>query len=138
VTPSRNPSRQLTPLETQIMNVLWDSGPATVQEVQSRLASPTRLAYTTVQTMLNVLWRKGRVKRTPDGKAYRYQAILRREKAITQSITDLADRLFGGSVDSLLMNLIEHRQIRREKLEELDRIIKERLQREREDEHGKS
>ncbi len=131
-----NPSQpsRLTRLETEIMNVLWDFGPATVQDVQSRL--PGKLAYTTVQTMLNILHRKGRVERRLEGKAYRYQAVLSREKAISQSIGDLAGRLFGGSVDALLMNLIKHRQIDRKKLEELNRMIEARLQ-EQEDEDGK-
>jgi Penicillinase repressor len=66
MTPARKPPRQLTPLELQIMHVLWDIGPAPVQAVQERL-SGEKLAYTTVQTMLNVLHRKGRVKRTLRG-----------------------------------------------------------------------
>ena len=45
--------QQLTPLELQIMNVLWDLGPANVQTVQEKLAESQELAYTTVQTMLN-------------------------------------------------------------------------------------
>src|SRR5256885_1092682 len=60
--PLRKPPQQLTRLELQIMKVLWDIGPAPVQAVQERL-SGEKLAYTTVQTMLNVLHRKGRVKR---------------------------------------------------------------------------
>jgi BlaI family transcriptional regulator, penicillinase repressor len=62
------PLRQLTPLELQIIKVLWDFGPSNVQAVQDELAGHTKLAYTTVQTMLNVLHRKGHVKRTLHGK----------------------------------------------------------------------
>src|ERR1051326_7830091 len=58
----KNSDPPLTPLELEIMNVLWEMGPANVQTVQSRL-SGRPLAYTTVQTMLNVLHRKARVKR---------------------------------------------------------------------------
>ena len=61
--------QQLTPLELQIMNVLWDLGPANVQAVQEKLAKSQELAYTTVQTMLNVLHRKGKVRRTLRGRA---------------------------------------------------------------------
>ena len=133
MTPSRGSARQLTPLETEIMQVLWDAGPATVQQVQTRLPGTPPLAYTTVQTMLNILHRKGRVKRRLQGKAYRYEAVLSREKAITQSVAELADRLFGGSVELLLMSLIKHRQIDRKKLAKLNAIIEERLRREQED-----
>jgi len=55
-------SAQLTPLELQIMKALWEIGPSTVQAVQEKLHG-RRLAYTTVQTMLNILERKGKVKR---------------------------------------------------------------------------
>ncbi len=133
--PLQSKTPRLTPLETEIMKVLWDFGPATVQDVQSQLPD-SKLAYTTVQTMLNILHRKGRVKRRLKGKAYRYEAVLSREKAISQSIGDLAERLFGGSVDALLMSLVKHRQIDRNKLEELSQLIEARLH-EREGEDGK-
>jgi BlaI family transcriptional regulator, penicillinase repressor len=71
---------QLTRLELQIMKVLWEKGPATVQEVQKNLKGES-LAYTTVQTMLNVLHRKGRVKRKLYGKAYQYAPLMTQDKA---------------------------------------------------------
>ena len=132
----RNRSRQLTRLELLIMSVLWDLGPATVQEVQKRLGVKPKLAYTTVQTMLNVLLRKGRVTRTLEGKAYRYCAVFSRAKAITQSLNDLVDRLFGGSVEALAMNLLDHRELDRRKLERLNSLIQERLERDREAKDG--
>ena len=132
----RNPPRQLTRLELQIMNVLWDLGPATVQEVKKKLDAKPKLAYTTVQTMLNVLLRKGRVARTLEGKAYRYRAVLSRTKAVTQSLNDLVDRLFGGSVEALAMNLLDHRGLDRSKLERLNSLIQDRLQRDKEAKDG--
>lgn len=132
----RNTPRQLTRLELQIMNVLWDLGPATVQEVQKELGAKPKLAYTTVQTMLNVLLRKGRVARTLEGKAYRYRAVLSRTKATAQSLNDLVHRLFGGSVEALAMNLLDHRELDRAKLQRLNRLIQERLKRDREAKDG--
>ena len=132
----RNRSRQLTRLELLIMSVLWDLGPATVQEVQKRLGVKPKLAYTTVQTMLNVLLRKGRVTRTLEGKAYRYCAVFSRAKAITQSLNDLVDRLFGGSVEALAMNLLDHRELDRRKLERLNSLIQQRLERDKEAKDG--
>ena len=67
-----NPNQNLTPLELQIMQILWQDGPATVNEVRPKLKAV--LAYTTVQTMLNVLLRKGKVKRVQEGRAFRYRA----------------------------------------------------------------
>ncbi len=112
---------QLTPLELEIMKVLWESGPANVQTVQRKL--PGALAYTTVQTMLNVLHRKGKVKRTLQGRAYAYAAVVSREKARTQALAHMIKRLFGGSAESLVMNLVESRRLTPEKLAKLYRLV---------------
>jgi len=113
--------RQLTPLELQIMKVLWDSGPSNVQAVQSKL-SP-KLAYTTVQTMLNVLHRKGHVKRSLHGKAYEYEPLLTRDNASTNAIRDMVERLFGGSVEALLMSLVKNKELRPKNLAKLTALI---------------
>ena len=70
----------LTPLELEIMNVLWETGPANVQTVQARMKGRD-LAYTTVQTMLNVLHRKGKVKRQLKDRAYRVPSGLQPAEA---------------------------------------------------------
>jgi BlaI family transcriptional regulator, penicillinase repressor len=130
----QRPKTQLTPLELQIMKVLWQSGPGTVQAVQEKL-SGERLAYTTVQTMLNILQRKGKVKRRLVGKAYEYRTILSREKAVREALGDLLDRMFGGSVEDLLMTLVKSRQLDVDKLAQLQQLIEEHTQQNREEEH---
>jgi BlaI family penicillinase repressor len=122
VPPKRKPQQQLTRLELQIMQVLWDIGPATVQVVQENLAGES-LAYTTVQTMLNVLQRKSRVKRRLCGKAYEYRPLLTREKAVREAIGDMVDRLFGGSAEALLMSLVKTRQLDSKKLADLKKAL---------------
>ena len=114
---------QLTPLELEIMKVLWDTGPATVQTVQERLAGEPRLAYTTVQTMLNVLHRKGKVKRALKSRAYEYEPVLSREKATSAAVRDIINRLFGGSAENLVMSLVESRHLTREKLARLSKLV---------------
>ena len=121
--PKKQP--QLTPLELQIMQVLWELESANVQAVQERLPGSTRLAYTTVQTMLNVLHRKGRVKRVLHGRAYEYQPLLSQEKAESHAVRDMIDRLFGGSVDGLLMSLVKARQLDPKSLKKLNRMLEE-------------
>lgn len=117
------PQQQLTPLELQIMNVLWDCGPSNVQSVQEKLTGSPKLAYTTVQTMLNVLHRKGRVRRRLRGRAYDYAPVLTREKAERNAIGDMVERLFGGSVDGLLMSLVKSRQLDPKRLQKLSGLI---------------
>jgi BlaI family penicillinase repressor len=130
----RRPKAQLTPLELHIMKTLWESGPSTVQAVQERLPGE-RLAYTTVQTMLNILQRKGRVKRKLIGKAYEYRPVLSRDKALGEALGDVLDRMFGGSVEALLMSLVKSRQLDADKLVKVQRLIEEHRQADREEEH---
>jgi BlaI family penicillinase repressor len=107
-------SPTLTPLELEIMQVLWQAGPCTVAEVQPKLQA--ELAYTTVQTMLNVLLRKKKVKRVQEGRAYRYRAAVSRERASGSALSDLVTRMFGGSSEALLMAMVDTRQISAEEL----------------------
>ncbi len=123
IVPRRKRSEQLTPLELEIMNVLWDRGPATVHAVQSRLGRG--LAYTTVQTMLNVLVRKGKAKRTLAQRAYCYRASITREKALGQTLKDVVQRIFGGSAEALVMSLVETKQLTPETLRRLNALVTE-------------
>jgi BlaI family transcriptional regulator, penicillinase repressor len=120
----KNSEPPLTPLELELMKVLWETGPANVQTVQQRL-STRELAYTTVQTMLNVLHRKGRVKRELKERAYIYKPALTRQKAASQAVREMLDRFFGGSADSLVLNLVESRQLTPEKLAEIQKLLED-------------
>ena len=127
----KNSEPPLTPLELEIMTVLWETGPANVQTVQAQLKGRD-LAYTTVQTMLNVLHRKGRVKRQLKERAYVYRPVFSRQKAVTQAVGQILDRFFGGSADSLVLNLVETRQLTQEKLAHIQQL----LERSTEGQHG--
>jgi predicted transcriptional regulator len=72
----------LTPLELEIMNVLWVTGPANVQTVRQRLGRRRDLAYTTVQTMLNLLHRKGKVMRELQDRTYHYRPAVTRRREV--------------------------------------------------------
>jgi predicted transcriptional regulator len=119
----RKAADQLTRLELEIMNVLWDTGPAAVQTVQEKLAGT--LAYTTVQTMLNILWRKGKVKRTLVERAYHYRPAITKRKAAAQTLHDIVDRVFGGSAEALVLGLMETKQLTPEALDRLRRVMEE-------------
>ena len=118
-------SRPLTPLELEIMKVLWETGPATVQSVQEKLPGEPKLAYTTVQTMLNVLHRKNKVKRTLKGRAYEYAPLVSREVAVRTTLRDVITRFFGGSAESLVMSLVASHDLKPEKLAKLKRLVEQ-------------
>src|SRR6185437_4348298 len=95
----------------------WQRGASRVSEVQAELKPP--LAYTTVQTMLNILERKGKLERELQGRAYVYRAKVSEEKAVGQSVRDMIDRMFGGSSEELVMSLLKSRQIDAKRLAKL-------------------
>ena len=107
----------LTKLELKIMQVIWKQGPSNVAAVQAGLKPP--LAYTTVQTMLNILSRKGKLRRDLSGRAYVYAAAVSEEKALTQVVRDLVDRMFSGSPEELVMSLLKSRQLDAKRLEKI-------------------
>jgi BlaI family penicillinase repressor len=113
----------LTPLELEIMKVLWAAGPGGVQAVREALAPRRKLAYTTVQTMLNVLWKKGLARRTLMDRAYVYHPVLTRRRALRHALGDMVERLFGGSAESLVMSLVESRHLTPEALARLTRAL---------------
>jgi BlaI family transcriptional regulator, penicillinase repressor len=119
----RPKAEKLTPLELEIMHVLWEEGAANVQTVQQQLKRP--LAYTTVQTMLNILHRKGKVKRALKDRAYFYTPVVSRSHVTRQHIGDIIDRLFGGSAESLVMSLVETKHLTPKKLARLQQLIEE-------------
>ena len=120
---ARRKTEQLTPLELEIMHVLWETGPANVQSVQQHLER--ELAYTTVQTMLNILHRKGKVKRTLKDRAYFYKPVVSRSQVVGQHMSDIVDRLFGGSAESLVMSLVQTKHLTPRKLARLQKLLEE-------------
>ncbi len=125
-TPSKKPPSQttLTPLELELMKVLWDLGSGTVQAVQEKLPGE-KPAYTTVQTMLNILQNKGKVKRVLKDRAFVYRPAVTRVQAVSATMRDLIDRMFGGSAEALVMGLLETKHITPEKLAELQKRLGE-------------
>lgn len=118
------PEHQLTKCELEVMEVVWDLGTATVQDVVDRL--DRALAYTTVMTTLKILEEKNRVARLrKNGRAYVYEPTVTREDVCRSMTTDLTERLFGGSVASHVLSLIDGRSMTRSDIEHLKRAIRE-------------
>lgn len=116
----------LTKLELRMMQVIWRCGASTVSAVQQELKPP--LAYTTVQTVLNILERKGKLRRQLEGRAFLYSARVTEEKALRQGVRDLVDRMFGGSGEELVMALLKNRQIDAASLARLSKQFNEEEQ----------
>lgn len=112
-----DPEGSLTPLELRIMQVIWARGASTVAEVQQQMEPP--LAYTTIQTMLNILARKRKLKRSLRARAFVYHAVVTEERAMRHAVRDLVDRMFRGSTEDLVMSLVKTKQLDPDRLREL-------------------
>jgi len=115
-------NRTLTPCEAEVMNAIWPLGAATVQDVVDAIPRP--LAYTTVMTTMKILEEKGFVERGEKrGRAYVYRPLISSESASCDTVTELAQRFFDGSVKSMVLSLIKTDQISAKDLAELRNAI---------------
>jgi len=114
-----------TDRELDVMNVLWDAGSATVAEVRERLSDD--LAYTTVLTVLRTLEQKGYVGHTGEGRAHRYRPLVKRAAAGRSALRRLVDKVFDGSPELLLTQLVSDRNLGDEELRRLRKLLADRL-----------
>jgi predicted transcriptional regulator len=121
---------QFTDRELDIMGVLWDLGSATVAEVQEQLAD--ELAYTTVLTILRTLEDKGHVRHEEEGRAYRYIPTVDREAAGRSALRRLMRKVFKGSPEALLTQLVSERGLSPQQLERMRRLLEDRAGRKEE------
>ena len=107
--------------ELDVMGVLWDLGSGTVAEVRERL--PVDLAYTTVLTILRNLEAKEFVTHTAEGKAHRYVPRVARRTASRSALTRIVDKLFHGSPEQLIAQLVEDESLSADDLRRLRAML---------------
>jgi BlaI family penicillinase repressor len=119
----------LTSREMDVMNVLWELGSGTVSEVQSELQSELseELAYTTVLTILRTLEKKGHVRHESEGRAHRYLPLVERSEAQESAVQRIVRKLFSGSAELLMAQLINERGLTDAQLRRLRDLMEERL-----------
>ncbi len=100
-------SETLTEAELRLMDVLWQKGSATVQQVLDALPEKPALAYNSVLTTIRVLENKGYLEHVKDGRAHIYKPIMEREEATRSEIRHLVSRFFKNSHELLVLNVLE-------------------------------
>ena len=120
-------SPTLTEAELRIMNVLWEKGSATVQQVLDNLPERPSLAYNSVLTTVRILEKKGYVKhqKSDDARAFTYVPQIGRKEATRFEIKHLVNRFFQDSQELLLMNILEDSSIDEEELKRLRKMLEE-------------
>jgi BlaI family transcriptional regulator, penicillinase repressor len=107
------------------MDILWQKGPATVQQVVEALPEQQPLAYNSVLTTMRILEKKGYVEHVKDGRAHVYRPLVERREASRFEIRHLVNRFFKDSHEALVLNIIEDQSIDAEELQRLRQLVKQ-------------
>ena len=117
---------RISDAELRVMRLLWSAGESSPAALQEALAAEgVDWAYTTVQTLLHRLLRKGYVTRRREGVARLYSAALDRDALLLAHVVDLADRLCEGAAATLLLSLVRSRGLTPDDLARLRAVIDE-------------
>lgn len=120
---ARKKSSTLTDAELRIMEIIWDRGPSTVQDVVDSLPADSPLAYSTVLTMLRILEQKSYLTHQKDGRAHVYHPEVEKGEAQSGALKHLISRFFDDSPELLVLNLMENTALDATDLERLKAII---------------
>lgn len=115
-----------SPRELDVMAVLWELGSATVRQVQDRLE--VDLAYTTVLTHLRMMEMKRHVRHEKEGRAYRFYPMIERQEAARAALSRLLSKIFAGSTEALLTQLVSDRDLTADDLRRMRRLVDELLE----------
>ncbi len=116
-------STTLTEAELRLMDVLWQKGQATVQEVLTGLPDRPPLAYNSVLTIIRILEQKGYVRHVKQGRAHVYEPVVERQEATRSEIRRLVKRFFQDSHELLVLNIIEDETLDAEELKRLREML---------------
>jgi BlaI family transcriptional regulator, penicillinase repressor len=122
---ARTGSEHPTQLELEILKVLWEEAPLAVRDVRGLLAerSGRTLSHSSVITMLNLMVRKGYLRRRKQGKAFLFEPLVKKESVTGGMVGDLLSRAFDGSATAMVLNLLETSDLDADELTELKRLI---------------
>ena len=119
----RPKSETLTGQELEIMKVIWPLGQATIREVHDELRKHRSVAYTTVQTMVNILETKGHLKRQPGTKANVYAPVRPQQIVVRSMVREFVNRVFDGSARPLLVHLLKEKGLTERERRELHKLL---------------
>ena len=115
----------LSEAQLEIMNVVWERGEVTVADVWKALAARRKLARNTVQTMIVRLEEKGWLRHRVEGPGFVYSAVFPREATMKRAVRQLVDTAFSGSVEGLVMALLEGRGLSKDEADRIRAMIRQ-------------
>src|SRR5579864_8138832 len=115
-------SATLTAQELEIMKIVWQRDSVTVRDVYEALLEHRKVAYTTVMTMMKILEQKKYLKKSQSERAYVYRPAQPQRQVIGAMVREFVNRVFNGSAEPLLVNLVEEHNLSPEDLEEIAQL----------------
>ena len=109
----------LSPLESAVMQIVWKGQPLSAEEVRVRMQASHDLKISTVRTLLKRLEVKGYVHHEVEGRTYIYRAAVGQNNAAASAVRSIVDRFCAGSVENLLVGMVDDKQISPRRLREL-------------------
>lgn len=123
---ARPAARDLTERELEVMHLFWKEGPKTAQEARDLLAECGRdLTYPTVANLVRILLEKGFLNQLNDERPFVYAPARSYEEVSGRMLGEVLDRVFGGSRETLLVRLMEQKQLSRREREILQQILED-------------
>jgi BlaI family transcriptional regulator, penicillinase repressor len=118
-------TQTLTKQELEIMKIVWRLENATVRDVYETLLERRRIAYTTVMTMMKILEKKRYLKKRVKDRAYIYQPARPKDLVIKSMVQEFVNRVFNGSAEPLLVQLVKDRHLSEKDVRTITRMIQE-------------
>jgi predicted transcriptional regulator len=115
-----------TPLEQFLMDYVWEHPNCTAEMCREGLAGQRKLKDSTVRTILRKLEEKGYVTHKVDGRTFIYRAVDTRRNVAVQAAKQLVDRFCGGSMEELLVGLVDNQLLEPKQLQRLAEQIASR------------
>lgn len=117
---------QITDAELEIMKLLWQKGPLTLNEIVEQFNQKEERNKSTIKTLLYRLMEKESVKAIPkEKKEKQYQAEISQEEYLKKENQSFLKKLYNGNVNDMLLNFVEDKQITKQEIEKLLKIIEE-------------
>lgn len=117
--PGKKQQAALSPLEDAVMKIVWEKQPLSAEDIREQMDASHGLKSSTVRTLLRRLEAKGYVEHDVDGRTFIYREAVPRTNVAASAVRSIVDRFCSGSVENLLVGLVDDKQIAPQRLQEL-------------------
>lgn len=112
-----------TDAELDVLRVLWDRGPSTVRDVFLVLSAKRNLGYTSILKVMQIMFEKELVVRDDSQRSHVYRAKIKREATQRKLVGVLADKMFDGAMDQLVLQALNARKLKGDEIAEVRRLL---------------